>query len=506
VDKPERLLSREREWALLCDFLDDPARAMRIGIVSGRRRHGKSFLLHALAESAGGLYLTAVREEGRGPALRRFASEIAVFAGLQADSVRLDDWWAVLRTALRVVSQAATRDGGRPLLVIDELPYLLQHSPEVPGILQALYDETQFGDHPPTRVVLCGSAMSVMHELLSGTKPLRGRAAIDLRLRAFDFRTARTYWGIASPEAALRVHAVLGGAPGYLPLAGPAPSGPGGFDDWVVRTVLDPGRAVFTRAEAEYLLREDPRITQHTLYYDLLGAIAHGASTPTRVGAVLGRERSAVAYPLDVLESTGYVTREQDLLKARSPIIGLTDPVIRFNQLITLPQASSIDQGFSREAWSESAPTFNSKILGPHFESLAREWTRAFAHDVLPGGLPGPVGTAEISDRTARAKHEIDVIALGRGQRPQSPRSEIVLIGEAKATLDRRGTADLARLEHLRTLLGEQGHHAEAATLALFSANGFYPDLFALAARRRDVLLVDLAALYGDEPARGLGG
>ncbi|WP_196451750.1 hypothetical protein [Planomonospora sp. ID82291] len=47
---------------------------------------------------------------------------------------------------------------------------------------------------------------------------------IDLRLQAFDHRTARTHWGMESPEAALRVHAVLGGAPGYLPLAGrPAP-------------------------------------------------------------------------------------------------------------------------------------------------------------------------------------------------------------------------------------------------------------------------------------------
>lgn len=262
---------------------------------------------------------------------------------------------------------------------------------------------------------------------------------------------------------------------------------------------------MYSRAEAEYLLREDPRITHSTLYYDLLSAIAQGASTPSKIGAALGRERTAVTYPLAVLESTGYVTRDQDLLKARNPIITLTDPIIRFNQLIALPQAEAIEQGFSTEAWRAALPTYNSKILGPHFEALAREWTRRYAHEVLPTGLPGSVGMCEVADQNARTKHEIDVLALALGQRSQNPRAEIVVIGEAKATLDRRGTGDLARLERLRGLLAEQGHRTDQSVLALFSMNGFYPDLVTIAGRRSDVLLVDLAALYGDGPIRGLG-
>jgi DNA-binding MarR family transcriptional regulator len=44
-----------------------------------------------------------------------------------------------------------------------------------------------------------------------------------------------------------------------------------------------------------------------------------GASTPSKIGAALGRQRNAVTHPLDVLESTGYIHREQDLLRARHP-------------------------------------------------------------------------------------------------------------------------------------------------------------------------------------------
>ncbi len=62
--KPEDVVDRDREWDLLAEFVTDPDPAMRLGIVSGRRRHGKSYLLQALCERVGGLYVTAVREEG----------------------------------------------------------------------------------------------------------------------------------------------------------------------------------------------------------------------------------------------------------------------------------------------------------------------------------------------------------------------------------------------------------------------------------------------------------
>ncbi|MFC8943623.1 ATP-binding protein, partial [Streptomyces griseoincarnatus] len=188
MEKPGHVLNREREWNLLSEFVVDPSPQMRLAIVSGRRRSGKSYLLEALAKQAGGLYVTAVQEEGRIPALQRFTRSVARAAGVPSSTLRLDDWEDALTTALDVTTRQ-----GSPLLVIDELPYLLQHSPEIPGLLQLLYDRSQSGEAPGGRVVLCGSALSVMNDLLSGTKPLRGRAVVDLRMLPFDARTARTH-------------------------------------------------------------------------------------------------------------------------------------------------------------------------------------------------------------------------------------------------------------------------------------------------------------------------
>src|SRR5262249_62129404 len=205
-----------------------------MGRVLGRRRNGKSFLLEALTEAVGGLYLTAVQEEGRVPALQRSSEAIAGHAGVPARALRLGGWEEALFTALDVVN----RIPGAPLLVIDELPYLLQHSPEIPGLLQLLYDRSQSGKAPSGRIVLCGSAMSVMSALLSGTKPLRGRAVLDLRLPAFDYRTAPTHWQGAHPQTAFLIDACLGGAPGDRPLAPAArPQSTAEVDDWGARTL-----------------------------------------------------------------------------------------------------------------------------------------------------------------------------------------------------------------------------------------------------------------------------
>jgi uncharacterized protein len=499
LSKPARILDRDREWELLREFLVDPAPQLRLAIVSGRRRNGKSYLLEAMTEAVGGLYLTAVQEEGRVPAMQRFSTAIAAHAGVRPGALRLDGWQDLLGTALDVVNRAP----GMPLLVIDELPYLLQHSPEIPGFLQLLYDQSQSGRVPGGRIVLCGSAMSVMSELLSGTKPLRGRAVVDLRLKGFDYRTARTYWNITDPATAMLVDACLGGAPGYLPLAqGAAPQNASEFDDWVLRTLLDPGRALYSRVEAEYLLREDPRITHRTIYYDMLSAVARGASTPSKIGALLERERAAVVAPLEVLESTGYVRKEQDLLKARHPVVTVADPVIRFNQLITLPMVDLVEHGRGEVAWQESKPTFHSKILGPHFEETAREWTRSFATDESPVRI-GAVGSAQLADQGARMKHEVDVLALAPGERPQSAGARITLIGEAKATIQPRGMQDVHRLERIRDALAEQGHHSTDATLALYSLHGYMEEVRQAATQRADLLLIDIDALYGDRAVRG---
>ena len=67
--------------------------------------------------------------------------------------------------------------------------------------------------------------MSMMSTLLTGTKALRGRASLYVVVRPFDDRESAKFWRIKDPQVAFRVHAVVGGTPGYRELlARSAPS------------------------------------------------------------------------------------------------------------------------------------------------------------------------------------------------------------------------------------------------------------------------------------------
>jgi len=491
MEKPERVLARDAEWSTLAQFVGHPDARLRLGVVSGRRRVGKSYLLRALAEAGGGLYVTAVAEEGVVPARRRLAADIARYAGIEPSLIGDASWESLLAAAIDLVLR---RSGTSGLLVIDELPYWMAHSPELPGLLQLLYDQSQAGHgHQGGRVIVCGSAISVMNELLSGTKALRGRAAIDLRLQPFDLPTMARHWGVGDPAVALRMHAVFGGSPGYRNLAGvPAPQRPEELDAWIQATVLDPTQALYSGSESEHLLREDPRFTGSALHYGIINAVAGGATSPAKIGALLELPRSSLTRPINALVSAGHLRYDSDPLWERRPMISVADPLIRFHNVIAVPQRDLADTGRLTEAWRRARSTFVARILGPHFEDCARAWLRG---QTDPGvrRSAGQVTATVVNDRKGQAKHEIDVIALDR----RAGRAVIGLIGEAKATVTRRGVADLDRLDRLKTLLGEHGHDTTTATLAIFSLEGFHPELITTAQRRGDVLLVDLDTMFG---------
>lgn len=498
--RPDDVVDRLHEWASLETFATSEAPGLRIGLLYGRRRTGKSFLLRRLAAATGGLYHMALEEEPV-PALQRFAGRVAGALRIPADALRFADWEQALRTATGVSSPAGPGDpagpsGGFGLIVIDELPYLLGGSAgsAIPSILQMLVDDSRELPGPPRRVIVCGSALAVMTQLLSGTKALRGRAELDLLLRPFDYRTAAGFYQSPDPQTAFLLHAVFGGSPGYRDLLPFLPEHAGDVDRLLAATVLNPAHALFN--EAGYLLREDPRVTDRALYHSVLAAIAGGMRTPTAVGGVVGRDARSLIHPLEVLTSAGLVIREDDLLLQRRPRLRLADPIVTFHQLITLPRLATFEDRLTEQGWAEARTAFDSGVLGPHFEHLAREWVRRFAGPDALGGPVGEVGSTVVNDPSGRVQHEVDVVALAPGQWRQANRPTIRVLGEAKASQSPRGLPDLERLDRIRAVLTGRGADAAEAKLLLFGRNGFSADLVAAAGRRNDVELVDLDRLY----------
>ena len=482
------MFDRDAEWRDLVAFARQSGPGVRLALVRGRRRQGKSFLLRRLAEATGGFYYQALDQE-RSQALEDLGRALGEHLYVPGGRLAFRGW----DEALEALTQL--RQGRKPtLVVIDEFPYLLAHSPELPSQLQRRVDASR-NSGPPVRLVICGSALSVMASLLEGAQALRGRATHDLPLGTFDYRTAARFWGISDARTAFAIHSVVGGTPGYrdlLPVK--TPSRMSDFARWLEQGVLNPASALFR--EDDYLLTEERSLTDRALHHAVVGAISAGNTTQSAIAAALGREARAVQHPLRALEDAGFVTRLDDMLRSRRPIYGLAAPIVRFHHVVTRPDLARFEDRRFRDAWADAQPRFSAHVLGPHFEQLAREFTLKFASAATSGGTVASVGPAVINDPRARTQHELDVVAKSR---TRSGANRVAAIGEAKHSVRPRTVADLTRLEHIRSMLIDRSEATTDTKLMLFAASGFDHNLTATAETRGDIELVDLDRMYSGE-------
>ncbi len=486
IDKPERVFARGREWELLAEFADEAGLGARLGLVYGRRRQGKTFLLAGLVEAAGGLLFGAT-EQSSVQNLHAFSETYARFLG--RPDTRFPDWPTAVDALWRLGEEAQ-----RPVLVVlDEFGYLVDSVPGIASLLQVSMDPGRWAyEHSRVRLVLCGSALTTMRSLTGGSAPLRGRAQFNLTVHPFDYRATAAFWALEhQPELAFRMHALLGGTPAYRGMAGgSAPADLAEFDAWVCRRLLDPNSVLM--AEGAVLLHQQPDFADPSLYFSVLAAVSRGAHRTSEIAAALGRQPTAIGHALAVLESVRFLAKDEDALRSRRPVYSVAEPVLRWHQLVVAPNDAPLAIGAAERVWRAASPTVASKIYGPHFEQLAREWTLAHASPDTLGGVPNSVRPATIACREHRAGHELDVVAV---QSEPFAGERILAIGEAKSTTKPVGDGELDRLRHLRDLLPAD-RQGPAARLLLFSRSGFTRELRRTAQTALDVELIDLARLY----------
>ncbi|HEY7485436.1 MAG TPA: ATP-binding protein [Streptosporangiaceae bacterium] len=485
VDKPGHVFDRDSEWAGLVSFASDPHPGAMLGVVSGRRRQGKSYLLEALASATRGFYFPAL-EATESVALRNFTEALIRYTG-QPVRIPFRDWGDAIPHLFSTVQD-------RPVpVVFDEFPFLTKASPSLPSVLQRELGPGGSGRSGMARVLLCGSAMSVMGRLLAGQAPLRGRAGLELLIRPFDYRNAARFWGVTDPRLAVLLHAVIGGTPAYRQefVRFDAPSGIEDFDDWIVRTVLNRQTPLFR--EARYLLAEEADIRDPALYHSVLAAVAEGNRTWSGIAKYVGRKSPEISHPLNVLEDCGLLAKEPDAFRAGKSTYRIIEPLITFYQAIMRPDWSRLELGEATAVWRDQRTVFQARVVGPHFEALCREFALR-APTATFGGSPGEVRSGIVNDAANRTQIEIDVVVFAPARADQPRR--ILSLGEAKwgQIMD---SSHVARLARARDLLAAKGYDTTETVLACYSGAGFSDELRA-GARAGRMALIDAAHLYSD--------
>jgi uncharacterized protein len=483
VSKPERVFDRDAEWDGLIGFASSGSSDVRLGIVSGRRRQGKTYLLDAVADTFGGFFFTAT-DATETESLASFGRALASRTG--GGRYALADWDEALQRLFETVTEG--------LIVIDEFPYLSKASPALPSLIQRALGPRGHARRSAARLVLSGSAMSVMGRLLSGNAPLRGRASLELIVRPFGYRDAATFWGIRDPRLAVLVHSIAGGTPAYRRefVAGDSPASLADFDPWVLRTVLNPQLPLFR--EARYLLAEEADIRDTAIYHAVLGAIASGNATRGGIASFIGRKSPDIGHPLAVLEDSQLITREADPFRKGRAWYRITEPLIVFYEAVMRREWTRLERGDAAGAWRNAQATFLAQVVGPHFEVVCRDWALSESGADAFGEAPGQVAAGIVADPLRRSQIEVDVAVLAPDE-PGRPR-RVLSLGEAK--WDKIMTVGhVERLRRARDLLAVKGYDTSATKLACYSGAGFDVGLRDRARADPRMQLFGLDALYG---------
>ncbi|MDO5066281.1 MAG: ATP-binding protein [Propionibacteriaceae bacterium] len=178
-------------------------------MLRGRRRVGKSRLATELLRRLGvpAVYFQAARSAPQREELSLFAQAIAT-SELPNAFLAEGNTPGTLTAALRLLAAALPTDVPS-VVVIDELPWLLEGMPGGAGELQRVWDQEL--SRRPVLLLLLGSDLSMMEALMRHDQPFHGRAT-EMLLRALTPHDVATMTGLTG-AAAFDAFLITGGAP-----------------------------------------------------------------------------------------------------------------------------------------------------------------------------------------------------------------------------------------------------------------------------------------------------
>ena len=415
-----KFVDRIGETARLRDALSREKSSLVV--VYGRRRLGKSTLIKRVLSDRD-VYFIADRSEGQHQ--RTLLAKVIAQVFSDFDKLTYPDW----ESMFRAVNYRADK---RFTLCLDEFPYLVEQSPELPSVLQKIVDEKQL----KYNLVLCGSSQNMMYGLfLDSTAPLYGRADEIMRLAPIRLPYIQEALGLDA-TAAIEEYSVWGGVPRYWELRESRSS----LDDAMWHNILSGNGALFE--EPIKLFQDDVKDIVKTS--TIMSYIGTGANRLSEIAGRCDEPATNLSRPLKKLIDLGFLEKDIpfgiDEKNAKKSLYKIADPFMAFYYQFVVPNRSFIE--LNRRLPIDQA-------LNTHFsEYVSMQWEK-MCRDAVPGNLVNGVvyGKAKrwwgsvLNEAKKAEQVEFDVVA-------ESIDKKYLLVGECKWTTQENGkqlTAELLR-------------------------------------------------------------
>ena len=395
-------------------------------VMYGRRRLGKSTLIKRVLSDRD-VYFLADRSEGQYQ--RILLAKVIAQVLPDFDKLTYPDWESIFRAV-------NYRTGKRFTLCLDEFPYLVEQSPELPSVLQKLVDEKEL----KYNLVLCGSSQNMMYGLfLDSTAPLYGRADEIMRLTPIRLPYIQEALNLDAMSA-IEEYAVWGGVPRYWELRENRNS----LDDALWRNILSVNGTLYE--EPIKLFQDDVKDIVKTS--TIMSYIGTGANRLSEIAARCNEPATNLSRPLKKLIDLGFLEKDVpfgiDEKNAKKSLYKIADPFMAFYYQFVVPNRSFIELG--RRLPIEQALTAHfSEYVSMQWEKLCRDAvTGNLVNGVVYGKAKRWWGSVLNEDKKPE-QIEIDVMA-------ESLDKKYLLVGECKWTNHENGkqlTAELLRKANL---------------------------------------------------------
>jgi AAA+ ATPase superfamily predicted ATPase len=352
-------------------------------VIWGRRRVGKTRLLLEWLKNNQGLYWVA--DESSAIMQRRYFC-LALEQRLPGFSqFEYSDWGLLFE---RLAKEAKLANWRGPL-VIDEFPYLVATSPELPSILQ------RFIDHDAKNInllfAISGSNQRLMQGLvLNSDEPLYGRAQEIIKLMPLKPKYLQSALQLATARKTIEAYSVWGGIPRYWELATVYKQD---INEAIDAIVLNP-QGILHEEPMRLLLEESPPAIALRPILDAIGSGVHKLS---EIAGRLNLPSTSLSRPLERLRDLGYIEREipfgtseKDTKRA---LYKIKDPFLRFWFHVVAPKRSALSQidkearlmwleekfpVLQTQAWEDlcrnSIPHLRNRLNNIVFEPAKRFW------------------------------------------------------------------------------------------------------------------------------------
>lgn len=297
-------------------------------IVYGRRRIGKSALLRNIIGDRGIYSLSDMTEKTI--QISSLASNISTYIP-DFDKVNYPSWEVLFNALENSLKEKIT-------LVLDEFPYLVSSSPELPSIIQKLVD---LDKKKMFNLVLCGSSQQMMRELFLGTtSPLYGRADAILNVTPMKIAWLKEYLS-CNAIAAVKEYATWGGVPRYWEIRKNFKT----YEEAIRYAIFDKNGILIE--EPNRLFLDDMRSA--TQAYSIVNLVGNGNHRISEIANKLEKPVTHFSRPLANLIEMGYLKKEipfgETEKDSKKGLYWIADPFMNFYMQFVTANKSMIEFG-----------------------------------------------------------------------------------------------------------------------------------------------------------------